>query len=571
MTATTDVELSPEQALAKRWLRTSTAPLEVWQWLGGRAPGSPGQIPAGLEQPVSGLLKQSLRSLGQPLASYSNEHERQTLEDCLNTVAAILTLCHTQMRGPALASGERMLAACVLPLYRGLARGSIIEVTSVLRRQLADALAIANLVHEFQDDLAALLASAMSSDESPYATIQRVLQVDVEVLSQLLLHASQKWDGQDGGLLHQLVCDETKVDWRPAWGAPSVLWRLAGELIAERAEFVVPRDWISVPVPWNEASEHWRDIVHALLQTPLTTAKANRPVATDQSGQPTNQTTEQATAQTTGQTTGQSTGPAATQSADLTRIPAEASGATPAMPPAAMPSSDEDIERLKLEIEIADSVDELLQSSRQATGRAVGNRTDKGHPAETPRPRGDEFVVPKIIIAEVRSHNDPAFITVVRRQLAVCRSEERTMSLIAVCVQPDGDEENMPTLQSLGLATWQQKLVNWMSEHPEIHDPYAFVSNEGELILSLMDIERNTATGLLRQGLIEVLSGQSASGDVSAMLSRVTIPARYYSGIGSASAPTAGFEPEQLIEATYRCLAAAQRHGKASIKSIEVF
>ena len=126
----------------------------------------------------------------------------------------------------------------------------------------------------------------------------------------------------------------------------------------------------------------------------------------------------------------------------------------------------------------------------------------------------------------------------------------------------------MPTLQSLGLASWQQKLVNWLSDHPEIHDPYAFLSNEGELILSLMDIERNTATLILRQGLTEVLSGGSND---QAALSRASIPALYHSGIGSVTSPTANFEPEQLIESTYRCLDAATRQGKASIKSIEVF
>ncbi len=142
------------------------------------------------------------------------------------------------------------------------------------------------------------------------------------------------------------------------------------------------------------------------------------------------------------------------------------------------------------------------------------------------------------------------------------------MSLLAVRVSPDGEEGNMPTLQSLGLASWQQKLVNWMSDHPEVREPYAFVSNEGELILSLMDIERNTATLILRQGLIAVLTGAS---DEDGSLNRASMPARYHAGIGSVSSPAASFEPEQLIEATYRCLDAATRHGKASIKSIEVF
>ncbi len=236
---------------------------------------------------------------------------------------------------------------------------------------------------------------------------------------------------------------------------------------------------------------------------------------------------------------------------------------------AASPAAlEDDVARLKLEIEIADSIDALMQESHGSRRRGSNDATQvSGSRTSGPSP---EFIIPKVIIAEVRSHNDPAFVSVVRRQVAMCRSEERTMSLVAIRVEPDGEEENLPSLQSLGLASWQQKLVNWMSDHPEIHDPYAFVSSAGELILTLLDIERNCATGLLRQGLIEVLTGQVMASEASS-LSRAAMPARYHGGIASVCSPSAGFEAEQLIEATYRCLAAAERHGKASIKSIEVF
>jgi hypothetical protein len=124
---------------------------------------------------------------------------------------------------------------------------------------------------------------------------------------------------------------------------------------------------------------------------------------------------------------------------------------------------------------------------------------------------------------------------------------------------------------ALGLAAWQQKLVNWVCDSPEVREPYAFVSSGGELILCLSDIERNSATSLLRQGLLQVLTGKAVNGDVATALARVQVPARYHSGIASVTSPAASLEAEQLIEATYRCLAAAERHGKAAIKSIEVF
>ena len=168
---------------------------------------------------------------------------------------------------------------------------------------------------------------------------------------------------------------------------------------------------------------------------------------------------------------------------------------------------------------------------QESSGEAV-NQSEK-----------DDFILPKMIIAEIRSHNDPAFVSVVRRQLAICRSEVRTMSLIAVRVQPENECEGhaIPTLQTLGLAKWKQKLVNWMADHPDVHQPYAFFSGEGELIVCLLDIERTAATALLRQGLAEVLAGKTLTRDTANPMVRVPIPACYHSGIGSVSAPVASF------------------------------
>ena len=581
MGAATCTELKPEQALAKRWLRTAHLPLPVWQWLCGRSVALQSHLP-----PASPLLLKSLQAFAEPLGSHSNAQERQSLDDCLASVAQLISFANQQARGPALGCQQRMLASSLLPLYRGLARGSVAEVTSVLRRQLAEALALSATLTEFRDELSELLCGAMVDDHSPYLKLKTVLQVDLEQLTQVLLGSATRWDGKQVDQLDALARDEIKIDWRPAWGQPEVLWRLAGELIAQRAEFVVPRDWIDVPVPWNEASEHWLDIVHALEHTPNSKpANDANTAANIPANSTTNSTTNNASTSVANPVVSPTTDTATTATVPVTAsaspsamaagkdaeeaLSPTASDPTPLSAAAAVDQAlSDDVQRLKLEIEIADAVDSLVQASRQASGNMVGNRADGSHPPQSPRPRSDDFVVPKIIIAEVRSHNDPAFVAVVRRQLALCRSEERSMSLLAVRVSPDGEEGNMPTLQSLGLASWQQKLVNWLSDHPEIHDPYAFLSNEGELILSLMDIERNTATLILRQGLTEVLSGGSND---QAALSRASIPALYHSGIGSVTSPTANFEPEQLIESTYRCLDAATRQGKASIKSIEVF
>ena len=115
---------------------------------------------------------------------------------------------------------------------------------------------------------------------------------------------------------------------------------------------------------------------------------------------------------------------------------------------------------------------------------------------------------------------------------------------------------------------WQDKMVNWLAEHPQVHEPFAFVTAEGQLVFTMQDIERTVATNVVREGLVAVLTGKRI--EDQGALARVAIPARYHAGIGSVC-PNAGFAAEQLIEATWRCLSAAQNQGKATIKSIEVF
>ncbi len=281
MDAVTCNELKTEQALAKRWLRTDVVPLSVWKWLAGREVSLCDRH-NNLLPPASPLLLQSLNSFAEPLGSHSNDAERRGLNNCLATVGQLLMLCHQSARGPALACQQRLLAASLLPLYRGLARGSVAEVTSVLRRQLADAVTLHAALIEFPEELPELLSGAMADEQSPYAKFQSVFQAELELLAQTLLVAANKWEGRDPEQLGAAIRDEVKIDWRPAWGQPTVLWRLAGELIAKRAEFVVPRDWIDVPVPWNEASEHWLDIVHALEQSPAASSNSFASASADQ-------------------------------------------------------------------------------------------------------------------------------------------------------------------------------------------------------------------------------------------------------------------------------------------------
>jgi hypothetical protein len=179
-------------------------------------------------------------------------------------------------------------------------------------------------------------------------------------------------------------------------------------------------------------------------------------------------------------------------------------------------------------------------------------------------------IVPKVLIGEITNHNDPAFANVIRRQVGICKQEDRSICLSMIMVTAQDQRENLSLTapHDNGLSRWQQKLVNWICDHPELKQPSAFLTRDGQLILVVMDTERNAMTRILRQGLIEVLTGKSGpSGD----LTRVAIPAHFHVGMSSTTSPSASFEFEELIASAHRCQSAAQRMGSASIKSIEVY
>ena len=218
-----------------------------------------------------------------------------------------------------------------------------------------------------------------------------------------------------------------------------------------------------------------------------------------------------------------------------------------------------------------------LADELPATPREFDKSPEVSHsgslPLETPAvpaPTVAEPVLPKVLIAEIRSHNDPIFVNVIRRQIGKCRAEDRAVSLVSMVVLPE-DENDRHEIHENGLTLWQQKMVNWLADHPQVIEPHAFLTSDGELLLCLLDLERNETTSLVRHGLVEVLTGRHIDESQGNMLAKVNVPARYHAGIASTSSPGARFSPEQLIEPTIRCLSAASRHGKASIKSIEVY
>ncbi len=219
--------------------------------------------------------------------------------------------------------------------------------------------------------------------------------------------------------------------------------------------------------------------------------------------------------------------------------------------------------------------DDLVHNSMQRSTAQEETRKNsplkRGMPEEDPK--AEDQWLERIPIAMVRSHNDPLFVNSLQRRIAECRTEDRCVTLVLIDVAPENEDDflQLCATRENGLALWQQKLSNWLSDHPHVNQPRAFVTSDSELLITFIDIERAEATSILRQGLMEVLSGKKLDGLREDQLAKVSLPAKYHVGIASVASPSAGFTPYQLIGSTHRCYDAAKRTGSAAIKSIEVY
>jgi hypothetical protein len=347
----------------------------------------------------------------------------------------------------------------------------------------------------------------------------------------------------------------------PEWAEPDVLWKLSGEVLADRKELMLPRSWLQSTVPWNDVAAHLRQCMHWLescSSVPVGEEPAVSGTATSEGSAP--------PAAKLGKTTPAPHGLLDKRQHWLREDSASfeaGAGGDKSVNPAGMRDgergataglNDEDCAmELSVQSAVEATVSELQAYMLPSTA---------GHP--------EPSSAPKVLIAEVRSHNDPAFVDVLRRQLAAARSEKQVAVMCAIRVV-----EELPqaanSQPSRGVATWQQALVDRLAAHPVVQQPYAFLSSAGELLLTVRDIDRGEVTNLIREAMEELLAVKPRSANSARSFPGSPTPLRHYAGIAAVDSPAAGFAAEQLVAAAFRCLEAAQRQSKAAIKSIEVF
>lgn len=532
-------DLALEAAVAARVLRAARVPAELLQWLACPADAQPGPA-ADIQHLCDPQLAAALDEIVFPLSARPSKSPQRHARFAAQWLAVACRCCAEQSSRIQLAIGTRLLAASLLPLYRCLATDDLNEGLRQTQLRLSEMLGLLTLCQEVGPELVAMLGTYNARWDSPQLLLAKHFNLSLPRLAQLLGETTSGFDFSDGQFsptaserLQRFEAAQSHSH-TPAWAAPDTLWKLAGELASEKTELKLPRSWIDSPLPWNQIVDHWQRMLRLLSSRTLP--------APASSG---------SDADTVDDTNTLATFPG---NADLITASRSSVDST-------------------LSISAAASKPQLT-SAGNAPHSCIEfePRTHPGSSLDQPAAADDgrKAIPPKFVISEIVTHDDPSFVNVIRRQIGKCRSEDRAISLVSLVVLPE-DPNHRFAVYDNGLNLWQQKLVGWLAEHPQVAEPHAFLTADGELLLCILDLERNEATALLRHALVEVLTGQHFDDSRGNLLAEVDAPARYHAGIASTRSPGARFLPEQLIEPAIRCLSAARRHGKASIKSIEVY
>jgi hypothetical protein len=524
-------------ALAARLLQEHSHLRSFLQWLS--EPGYGGLPPIEYRH---AQLAESIDGLIQPILSGATAWERRNANKASEWLAAFAVYTRQSEAARSLDLSTRMVASSLLPLYRTLATSQFADSFQAMRQRTVEHVILLGLQQELGPEFSELLELQLLQSRAPSEIMLEDFKVDLTQLGAFTLDLFTEYDPVAGrfskpGFEMMRSFDaqskEGNQDSAQAWAHPALLWRLAGELCATRSEMVLPRPWIEVPVPWPNIQEHWHQLSCLLSQLSVPTpVEANPLCASDDLPSPI-----------------ASHALLVAIEDELQALASESKAARPALSPP-----------------LAAAAGPAAAQSVSAQSAATATEHSKNM---LPEPAMG-LCLPKVMLAEISSTSDPAFMNVMKRRLAACRVDDRSLCVSIVVVTPDDDQPVMPRADH-GLKRWQQELVNWIADQPQAIDPVAFLTTSQELILCVHDLEKNELSSLIRRALLRVLGGPSDLSGSELTLSKVNIPARFHAGIAGTSSPGPNLTPEQLVAPAIRCLQAAQQQGKAGIKSIEVY
>lgn len=580
----TENQLPAETAVASRLLREGyiSGPLACWL----HKPSSVGKC-----ESESFMVAAAMEEI---IAAVSKDTEPWQKAELRNAslwyAKGLELLCSRGPNFPRWCSQEfadRLALAALLPLYRCLATESLAEGWGESRQRLCEALTLRGLHLELGNELESLLEGALRGQADPHAGVLQHLSIDLTVVAGIVMDCAALPEARQASADSSEFSDDIK-SWlaslepkdfatQPkAWSEPGVLWKLAGELLTEKSNMVLPRSWAAMPIPWSSIGQHWRKLQSLLVGGSAPTKQAEeRGSAAKDSQRP---ASAESTAVSSGAPTGES---AAAQSieANLSGTHPDAelrnAGKAEALVNATQDLVDRDVAGLD-DPDSAPSVASIAQGS-------APDEVDAGQDASSPDNDGtvadpkdrfsfdDPSASNRISVSEIHSHNDPIFISALAQTIAACRTESRPLSVATIVVRPENPDDEVDACRRCqdGLYLWQRKTVSWLADCPDLDETNCFVTADGEMMVTILDHDRNEATTILRQGLIEVLTGEAF--DDGNSLARVELPVRFHAGIATVARAGAGFSPEQITEPLRRCFTAATRLGSATIKSIEVY
>ena len=270
--------LSHENALAFRLLRMNTVPHDFWLWLSGLSSTPLNSIATWIDPNVL----RSIEEIIAPNLIDASDNDRIRFSGTGAWIAAILGYSNRRAAELKLNCSRQMMAACLLPLYRSLATGKLPEALEQTRNRLTEMLVLVGIAEELGEDLAQLLQSRGAPETSPYSILKSVLEFDLVLAGTQFRQAARTFDSGREQLTQRPDSQAVPAQLaRPrgglVWSDPQLLWQIAGELVAKKAEIVLPRPWADIGVPWTKIGEHW----HALTYR-LTNSTAARHAAEDE-------------------------------------------------------------------------------------------------------------------------------------------------------------------------------------------------------------------------------------------------------------------------------------------------
>ncbi len=548
MNATLSIDLLPaEVALASRIVREGRVPVDLFSWLrrpkrAGKCPHRSGVLAIAIEE-ILGLLARDADEWISKELKHASLWYGYAIEQFIVCSAQDLV--------------KRQVLTALLPLYRCLATRELARSFSLSRHRFAEIFFVAAMQDILGAPLMELLDTAESAAHGPDALISSQLRLSVGKGAGITLdQCSKQHQAKDienaGSWLAAIKVDDFEHD-VASWAEPPLLWRIAGEVIDRKPNKVLPRSWADIPVPWSSVTDHWRRIeleIDRLLASEQTRCEqtGGAQIGSEQTAIATR--VELSSKDVAGQLYARER----TGSADQYRQETQLDGT--------------DLNALTdaLEAELNEHVLSTATSANTSVYESSSIQAVSSDMQTSELARG---AVACYSTAEVHNHNDPILANAVNRTIAVARKEGRSLSLATIVVLPDGDSRaDFFEMGADGIRRWQSGLIANIATHPDMAETACFVTGDGEVIVTLLDLDRGLATELVRESLAATLSGGSVDG---LSLTRAEMPVRFHVGIATTSRPGPNMSADELIAPSRRCFNAAALQGGAAIKSIEVY